>query len=255
MAVLKALRGLGISESLLEQVRPVWFLSGQMLATHRRRRLRKTRLNCIRFAFVLGGRSNLLRMIFQESLNRASEKLLHMRHEHDQLLAQYREMESRLSPSSLKPPSVAGDGAPVVEEVGSVPMDDEFEAPPLVTGQAVDVSSDWPGPPSVDVFVENSDSTKRARVTLPSGSLLVEAVESGQFDEGDAKRMMAVAVHAGFAGDFAPRAVLSSLVGTPTMLGIMAGMARKTASRFFLAVTCARLVLPVTMHLALCLLG
>ena len=66
---------------------------------------------------------------------------------------------------------------------------------------------------------------------------------------------LAVAVHAGFAGDFAPRAVFSSLVGTPTMLGIMAGMARKTASRVFLAVTCARLVLPVTMHLALCLLG
>ena len=54
---------------------------------------------------------------------------------------------------------------------------------------------------------------------------------------------LAVAVHAGFAGDFAPRAVLSSLVGTPTMLGIMAGMARKTASRLFLAVTCARLVI------------
>ena len=66
---------------------------------------------------------------------------------------------------------------------------------------------------------------------------------------------LAVAVHAGFAGDFAPRAVLSSLVGTPTMLGVMAGMTRKTASRLFLAVTCARLVLPVTMHLALCLLG
>ena len=66
---------------------------------------------------------------------------------------------------------------------------------------------------------------------------------------------LAVAVLAGFAGDFAPRAVLSSLVGTPTILGIMAGMARKTASRFFLAVTSARLVLPVTMHLALCLLG
>ena len=67
---------------------------------------------------------------------------------------------------------------------------------------------------------------------------------------------LAVAAHAGFAGDFAPRAVLSSLVGTPTMLGIMAGMARQTASRLFLAVTCsARLVLPVTMHLVLCLPG
>ena len=60
---------------------------------------------------------------------------------------------------------------------------------------------------------------------------------------------------AGIAGDNGPRAVLSSLVGTPTMLGSMARMARKTASRFFLAVTCARLVLPVTMHLALCSLG
>ena len=27
--------------------------------------------------------------------------------------------------------------------------------PPPATGQAVEVSSDWPGPPSVDVFVEN----------------------------------------------------------------------------------------------------
>ena len=34
---------------------------------------------------------------------------------------------------------------------------------------------------------------------------------------------------AGFAGDIAPRAVLSSLVGKPTMLGIMAGMARSFA--------------------------
>ena len=49
---------------------------------------------------------------------------------------------------------------------------------------------------------------------------------------------LAVAVHAGVAGDFAPRVVLSSLVGTPTMLGIMAGMARKTASRLFLADMC-----------------
>ena len=128
----------------------------------------------------------------QESLNRASEKLLHMRHEHGQLLAQFREMQSRLSPSSSKTPSVIGDAAPVIEEVGSTPMDEEVQAPPPpASGQAVEVSSDWPGPPSVDVFVENSDSTKRARVTLPSGSLLVDAVESGQFDEGEAKRMMA----------------------------------------------------------------
>ena len=49
-------------------------------------------------------------------------------------------------------------------------MDEEVQAPPPpATGQAAEVSSDWPGPPSVDVFVENSHSTKRARVTLPSG--------------------------------------------------------------------------------------
>ena len=108
------------------------------------------------------------------------------------MLAQFREMQSRLSPSSSKPPSVAGDGAPVIEEEGSPLMDEEVQAPsPPATSQAVEVSSDWPGPPSVDLFVENSDSSKRARVTLPSGSLLVDAVESGQFDEGEAKRMMA----------------------------------------------------------------
>ena len=39
--------------------------------------------------------------------------------------------------------------------------------------------------------MENSDSTKRARVTLPSGSLLVDAVESGQFGEEEANRMTA----------------------------------------------------------------
>ena len=88
----------------------------------------------------------------------------------------------------------------------------------------------------------------------------------------------------GISGDIAPRAVLSSLVGRPTMLGIMGGMARRTgfapvrarsrpfslfvrslfalfrpsrrtALRFVLAVTCTRLVLLVTMHLALCSLG
>ena len=54
----------------------------------------------------------------------------------------------------------------------------------------MEVSSDWPAPPTVDMFVENSDSIKRARVALPSGSLLVDAVESGQFGEEEAKRMM-----------------------------------------------------------------
>ena len=191
MAVLKALRGLGISESLLEQVQASLVPKRTDAGNAREKALaeNKAQLHSLR---VRVGRQEQSVVNAQESLNRASEKLLHMRHEHDQLLAQYREMESRLSPSSSKPPSVAGDGAPVVEEVGSTPMDEEFEAPPPpVAGQAVDVSSDWPGPPSVDVFVENSDSTKRARVTLPSGSLLVEAVESGQFDEGEAKRMMA----------------------------------------------------------------
>ena len=37
----------------------------------------------------------------------------------------------------------------------------------------------------------SSDSTERARVTLPSGFLLVDAVESGQFGEEEANRMMA----------------------------------------------------------------
>ena len=52
----------------------------------------------------------------------------------------------------------------------------------------------WPPPPATDTFtfVENADSTKRARVTLPSGSLRLRAdeVESGQFGE-EAKRMLA----------------------------------------------------------------
>ena len=190
MAVLKALRGLGISESLLEQVQANLVPKRTDPGNAREKALaeNKAQLHSLR---VRIGRQEQSVVNAQESLLHASEKLLHMRHEHDQLHAQTREMESRLSPSSSKPPSVAGDGAPVVEEADSVPMDDGFEAHPPVAGQAVDVSSDWPGPPSVDVFVENSDSTKRARVTLPSDSLLVEAVESGQFDEGDAKRMMA----------------------------------------------------------------
>ena len=50
----------------------------------------------------------------------------------------------------------------------------------------------WPPPPATDAFtfVENAHSTRRARVTLPSGSLWADAVESGQFGE-EAKRMMA----------------------------------------------------------------
>ena len=191
MAVLKALRGLGISEALLEQVQASLVPKRTDAGNAREKALaeNKAQLHSLR---VRIGRQEQSVANAQKSLNRASEKLLHMRHEHDQLLAQYREMESRLSPSSSKTPSVIGDGAPVIEELGSTPMDEEFEAPPpQVAGQAVEVSSDWPGPPSVDVFVENSDSTKRARVTLPSGSLFMEAVESGQFDEGEAKRMMA----------------------------------------------------------------
>ena len=58
-------------------------------------------------------------------------------------------------------------GVPVDAEADSVPMDDE--PPPPVTGQPVDTRASWPVAPELDVFVENSDSTKRARVTLPSG--------------------------------------------------------------------------------------
>ena len=181
-AVLKALRGLGISESLLEQVQASLVPKRTDPGNAREKALaeNKAQLHSLR---VRIGRQEQSVANAQESLNRASEKLFQMRHEHEQLLVQYREMETRLSPNSSKPPSVAGDGAPVVEEADSVPMDDEIEAPPPpVAGQAVDVRSSWPAPPAVDAFVENSDSTKRARVTLPSGSLLVEAVESGQFD-------------------------------------------------------------------------
>ena len=155
MAVLKSLRGLGISESLLEQVQASLVPKRTDPGNAREKALaeNKAQLHSLR---VRIGRQEQSVANAQESLNRASEKLLHIRHGHDELLAQYREMESRLSPSSSKQSSVAGDGAPVVEEAGSMPMDDEFEAPPpLVAGQAMDVSSDWPGLPSVDVFVEN----------------------------------------------------------------------------------------------------
>ena len=53
---------------------------------------------------------------------------------------------------------------------------------------------------------------------------------------------------AGIAGYNAPRAVFSSLVGRPRVLGILAAMDQKDSLRFFLA----RLLLLVTMHLALC---
>ena len=191
MPVMKALRGLGISESLLEQVQASLVPKRTDAGNAREKALAETKAQLHSLRVRIGRQEKSVENA-QESLNRASEELLHMRHEHDQLLAQFREMQSRLSPSSSKPPSVAGDGAPVIEEEGSSPMDEEVQAPlPPATGQAVEVSSDFPGPPSVDVFVENSDSSKRARVTLPSGSLLVDAVESGQFDEGEAKRMMA----------------------------------------------------------------
>ena len=191
MAVLKALRGLGGSEALLDQVQASLVPKRTDPGNAREKALadNKAQLTALR---VRIGRQEQSVANAKESLNRASEKLLHLRHEHEQLLAQYRELETQLSPNSSKPPSVAGDGVPVVAEADSVPMDDEMDTPPPpVTGQLVDTPSSWPMAPDVDVFVENSDSTKRARVTLPSGSLLVEAVESGQFGEEEAKRMMA----------------------------------------------------------------
>ena len=109
----------------------------------------------------------------------------------EQLVVQCREWR-RVCPSSSKPPSVAGDGMPVVEEADSVPWMTKF----LRLLQAVDARSSWL-PPDMDIFVENSDSTKRVRVMFPS--LLVEAVESGQFDEGDAKRMVAALCKMGVA--------------------------------------------------------
>ena len=188
MAVLKALRGLGVSEALLEQVQASLVPKRTDPGNAKEKALaeKKAQLTALRARI---GRQEQSVANAKESLDRASEKLLHLRNEKEQLLAQYQEIETQLSPNSSKPPSDAGDGVPVDAEADSVPMDDE--PPPPVTGQPVDTRASWPVAPELDVFVENSDSTKRARVTLPSGSLLVEAVESGQFGEEEAKRMMA----------------------------------------------------------------
>ena len=58
----------------------------------------------------------------KESLDRASEKLLHLRNGKEQLLAQYQEIETQLSPNSSKPPSDAGDGCQLMQRL-TVPMD------------------------------------------------------------------------------------------------------------------------------------
>ena len=61
MAVLKALRGLGISESLLEQVQASLVPKRTDAGNAREKALAETKaLSCIRFACVLRGRSNLL---------------------------------------------------------------------------------------------------------------------------------------------------------------------------------------------------
>ena len=172
--------------------RPAWFLRRTDPGNAREKALadNKAQLTALR---VRIGRQEQSVANAKESLNRASEKLLHLRHEHEQVAClSIVNWRRSCPPNSSKPPSVAGDGVPVVAEADSVPMDDEMDTPPSpVTGQSVDTRSSWPVAPDMDVFVENSDSTKRARVTLPSGSLLVEAVESGQFGEEEAKRMMA----------------------------------------------------------------
>ena len=91
MAVLKALRGLGISESLLEQVQGRLVPKRTDAGNAREKALaeNKAQLHSLR---VRTGRQEQSVTNAQESLNRGSEKLLYMRHEHDQLLAQFREM-------------------------------------------------------------------------------------------------------------------------------------------------------------------
>ena len=91
MAALKALRGLGISEALLEHVQANLVPKRTDARNAREKALAETKaqLHSLR---VRVGRQDKSVDNAQESLNRASEKLLHMRHEHDQLLAQFREM-------------------------------------------------------------------------------------------------------------------------------------------------------------------
>ena len=91
MAVLKALRGLEISEALLEQVRASLVPKRTDPGNARERALadNKAQPTVIR---VRIGRQEQSVANAQESLNRASEKLLHMRHEREQLLAQFPEL-------------------------------------------------------------------------------------------------------------------------------------------------------------------
>ena len=88
MAVLKTLRELGISEALLEQVQASLVPKRTDPGNARERALadNKAQLTALR---VRIGRQEHSVANAKESLNRASEKLLHLRHEHEQLLAQY----------------------------------------------------------------------------------------------------------------------------------------------------------------------
>ena len=146
-AVLKALRGLGISEALLEQVQASLVLKWTGAGNAREKALAETTAQLHSFCVRVGRQEKAVDNA-QECLNRASEKLLLMRHKGDQLHAQFREMQSRLSPSSSKEPSVIGDGTPAgEEEVDTEHMEEEAQTPPPpASGQAVEVSSDWPPP-------------------------------------------------------------------------------------------------------------
>ena len=103
MAVLKALRGLGVSEALLEQVQASLVPKRTDPGNAREKALaeKKAQITAVRTRI---GRQEQAVSNAKESLDRAQEKLLHLRNEKEQLLAQYHDIEVQLSPNSSKPP-------------------------------------------------------------------------------------------------------------------------------------------------------
>ena len=187
MAVLKALRGLGVSEALLEQVQASLVPKRTDPGNAKEKALaeKKAQLTALRARI---GRQEQSVANAKESLDRASEKLLHCVMRRNSCLLNIKKLRRSCPRTRRNRPLMLVMGCQLLQRLTLCPW---MTSPPPATGQPVDTRSSWPVAPELDVFVENSDSTKRARVTLPSGSLLVEAVESRQFGEEEAKRMMA----------------------------------------------------------------
>ena len=158
-AVLKALKGLGLPDALFQQVHqsltpaPKPFTSKHRQLAHLEEQVKalKNRIQ----------RQNLALERHREQGERMQEKLLNMQIEEDKLKEEYKVLQNTPpSQSSSRPgsPKIASAGTtPLGSEDGDAPMDDSFgPLPSDDDGEGVN-------------FVENEDSSKRARVdpTVP----------------------------------------------------------------------------------------